>query len=200
MERKYASWILHLLNRYLLPCRALSPTHQLVHKHPSANMSEEKDRKLGHENSCCSMLTRILWLFVVIMIFFCGVNIINRHVSKLLPNLTTLSINLMEAQMFQDKIPYPSLTLCHKSNLKLQYPAGKNGTHSYVSQDFHPAITDNGLCHVWNGETMLQTFKPSKRINSLTDSLGLREKGSIKKIQGAGTRFGKTMWLDMGGR
>ena len=138
--------------------------------------------------------TRILWLFVVIMGFFLAAIIIDGHVSAWMDNPTMLSTNRMPAQMFHRQIPYPSLTLCRKSSL-MENPAGENGT--YLSEHFHPAITDKGLCRVLNGMSMSQTYKPSERIQDLSDRLNSRKKGSIWKVQGTGTRFRKTMWLDL---
>ena len=56
------------------------------------------------------------------------------------------------------------------------------------------------MCMVWNGEAMSQTYKESDRINDISDSVDSRDHGSIRFIEGTGTRFRKTMWLDLGGR
>ena len=83
----------------------------------------------------------------------------------------------------------------------LRYPAGHKGIYPYKSEHFHPAVTDKGMCMVWNGHTMSQTYKGTDRINDLTDSLDSRDDTEkIEKIQGTGTRFRKTMWLDLGSR
>ena len=86
----------------------------------------------------------------------------------------------------------------------LRYPAGKEAEYKAAVDkeigDFQPALTDKGMCMVWNGETMSQTYKESDRVKDLTDSLDSRDSARIQKIQGTGTRFRKTMWLDLGGR
>ena len=86
----------------------------------------------------------------------------------------------------------------------LRYPATKEAEYKAAVDkeigDFQPALTDKGMCMVWNGETMSQTYKESDRVKDLTDSLDSRDSARIQKIQGTGTRFRKTMWLDLGGR
>ena len=138
--------------------------------------------------------TRILWLFAVIMAHFFAVINIAGYVLHMMDHPTKVSTNPMPAQMFHGQIPYPSLTLCRKNSL-MQHKAGENGT--YLSEHFQPAVTDKGLCHVLNGKTMSQTYRPSERIQDLSDRLDSRKEGSVAKIQGTGARLRMTMWLDL---
>ena len=112
-----------------------------------------------------------------------------------------------EIQKYNKYTRKPKLQKPHFSvpNLSaLRYPAGKEEEYKKAVADeigdFYPALTDKGMCMVWNGETMSQTYKESDRVKDLTDSLDSRDSVIEKKIQGTGTRFRKTMWLDLGGR
>ena len=52
---------------------------------------------------------------------------------------------------------------------------------------------------LWS-ETPPQTYKDSKRVDDIREGIDSRADGGIRYIEGTGTRFRKTMWLDLGGR
>ena len=62
------------------------------------------------------------------------------------------------------------------------------------------APTDKGLCQVYNGGTMKSTFSSTKRIEELSSALDKRESYDPKYINGSGTIYQKTFWLDIGDR
>ena len=82
----------------------------------------------------------------------------------------------------------------------LQIP---NFTSIDISQghEFKPMITDVGLCHVYNGNTITQTFKSAGRNHDLIESFEQDERGYTPvKINGTGFQKQKTFWFDVGFR
>ena len=71
-----------------------------------------------------------------------------------------------------------------------------NKGHEYQS-----ALTDGGICHVYDGNSLEATYSPNDRIDIFHKNLDARV-GSItpKKIEGTGQLFRKTFWLDVGER
>ena len=65
---------------------------------------------------------------------------------------------------------------------------------------FRPAITDSGLCHVYNGAPMLSTYGESARMDELSSALDRRRSSRADKINGTGTGHRKTFWLNIGDR
>ena len=63
--------------------------------------------------------------------------------------------------------------------------------------NFKPALTDAGICKVYNGDNLFSTFTSSARTNDLQYSLDPREE-SIKphNITGTGKISQISMWLD----
>ena len=62
-------------------------------------------------------------------------------------------------------------------------------------------ITDAGLCHVYNGNTISQTFADAGRNQDLKESFEYNTT-TIKpaKINGTGFQKQKTFWFDVGFR
>ena len=60
-------------------------------------------------------------------------------------------------------------------------------------------LTDVGLCHVYNGNTMSQTFANKGRNKELSWSFE-QDPTEFKpaKINGTGSQKHKTFWLDVG--
>ncbi len=61
-------------------------------------------------------------------------------------------------------------------------------------------MTDSGLCYVYNGEALTDTYAESTRISELADALDRRSDVRIKKIEGTGQGYKKTFWLNIGDR
>ena len=60
-------------------------------------------------------------------------------------------------------------------------------------------ITDTGLCHVYNGNTISQTFADAGRNQDLKDSFEYNTKTfKPDKINGTGFQKQKTFWFDVG--
>ena len=63
--------------------------------------------------------------------------------------------------------------------------------------DFKPAITDAGICHVLNGESLQSTVRGSSRNSQLMYSMDPRKTGiKPKMIDGTGKLSQMTFWLD----
>ena len=58
-----------------------------------------------------------------------------------------------------------------------------------------------GICHVFNGNSIHDTFATGTRVDVFQDNLDER-KGEVvpDSIKGTGKRFQKTFWLDIGER
>ena len=66
---------------------------------------------------------------------------------------------------------------------------------------FRAALTDGGICHVLNGNSMDATFSSSPRADVFKSSLDERMEEVIPDmIHGTGKLFRKTFWLDVGER
>ena len=67
--------------------------------------------------------------------------------------------------------------------------------------EFMAALTDGGICHVLNGNSMDATFSSSPRADVLKSTLDERtEDVTPEKIHGTGKLFRKTFWFDVGER
>ena len=68
---------------------------------------------------------------------------------------------------------------------------------SLENTDFKPALTDAGICQVYNGDSLDSSFASSTRNDELRFSLDPRQGSSKpKKINGTGKISQITMWLD----
>ena len=61
-------------------------------------------------------------------------------------------------------------------------------------------LTDTGLCHVYNGNNIGQTFVNMGRNQELMNSFGNHGYFKPAKINGTGFRRQKTFWFDVGTR
>ena len=68
------------------------------------------------------------------------------------------------------------------------------------TNEFHIAVTDVGLCQVYNGEAMRSTFTTTSRIEELAAALDKRDHVMPRRINGSGRIYEKTFWLDIGDR
>ncbi len=68
--------------------------------------------------------------------------------------------------------------------------------------EFHPALTDMGLCQVYNGQSMLATFRKTERVDELGQALDSRSGDLLKpeRIVGTGTLYEKHFWLNIADR
>ena len=73
-------------------------------------------------------------------------------------------------------------------------PVDLSGVHE---QDFHAALTDSGVCMVYNGNTMHGTYKSSTKVKELSDAFDKRDTIDPKKIEGTGRIFEKVFWLNL---
>ena len=72
---------------------------------------------------------------------------------------------------------------------------------SLENTDFKPALTDAGICQVYNGDSLLSSFTTSTRIDELQYSLDPRpELIKPHMINGTGKISQITMWLDAGNK
>ena len=68
---------------------------------------------------------------------------------------------------------------------------------SYKVTDFKPALTDAGICQVYNGDSMYSSFSLSPRISNLQYCIDPRTKQITPlTIDGTGKISQITMWLD----
>ena len=66
---------------------------------------------------------------------------------------------------------------------------------------FRAALTDAGICHVLNGNSMDATYSSSPRADVLKRSLDERTEDVVPDmIHGTGKLFRKTFWFDVGER
>ncbi len=65
---------------------------------------------------------------------------------------------------------------------------------------FATAITDNGICHVLNGDAMTSTFEAESRLVALSSAFDRRESATAEKIYGTGQMYQKTFWIDVADR
>lgn len=91
----------------------------------------------------------------------------------------------------------PGAFLC---TFSLQEPYFSPLDLSSDPHEFHSAITDTGICMVYNGNTMNATFKPSPRVIQLHDAIDARKSFQPVITNGTGKIYEKTFWLDVGDR
>ena len=68
-----------------------------------------------------------------------------------------------------------------------------------VDNHFNMATTDSGLCQVFNGNTMKETYKSTTRVVDLSSAFepnGISSRHEM--IKGAGKVYQKVFWLDLG--
>ena len=73
-------------------------------------------------------------------------------------------------------------------------PIDLSGTHE---GEFHAALTDSGICMVYNGNTMEGTYRSSKKVKELSEAFDKRDTIEPKKIVGSGRTFEKVFWLNL---
>ena len=67
-------------------------------------------------------------------------------------------------------------------------------------QGFHAAITDNGLCHAYNGNNLRETYSDSSRVEELASALDGRTNVESMKIEGTEGAHKKVFWLNLADR
>ena len=67
--------------------------------------------------------------------------------------------------------------------------------------EFQPALTDGGICHVYDGNTLDATYFPQDRVFNFHKYFDPRV-GAIKpqNITGTGQLYRKVFWLDVAER
>ena len=67
--------------------------------------------------------------------------------------------------------------------------------------EFHTALTDGGICHVYGGNSLESTFSEQDRVTTFHKNIDPRV-GPIlpSKIEGTGQLFRKMFWLDVAER
>ena len=73
-------------------------------------------------------------------------------------------------------------------------PVDLSGLHE---SDFHTSLTDSGVCMVYNGNTLKGTYRPSKRVDELSEAFDRRGTTQSKKIEGTGRIFEKVFWINV---
>ena len=73
-------------------------------------------------------------------------------------------------------------------------PVDFSGTHE---GEFHAALTDSGICMVYNGNTLEGTYSSSKKVKELSEAFDKRDTIEPKKIDGSGRIFEKVFWLNL---
>ena len=68
------------------------------------------------------------------------------------------------------------------------------------SPEFHLALTDSGMCQVYNGNSLKSTYNATERTEALWESVDTRGEIAPKWINGSGKIYQKTFWLDIGDR
>ncbi len=75
-------------------------------------------------------------------------------------------------------------------------PVDLSGQHN---DRFHVGLTDEGICDVYNGNSMSETYASSTRVNDLVEVLdGRRGTVTPAKVDGVGKIAQKTFWLNIG--
>ena len=64
----------------------------------------------------------------------------------------------------------------------------------------NPALTDMGLCSVYNGNALRNTFKRTERTKLLGDTLDVRRSFEPEMIKGTGRIAEHTFWLNLADR
>ena len=71
----------------------------------------------------------------------------------------------------------------------------------YGKYKFRAALTDKGICQVFNGNSMSATYSSGEKSDIFKDNLDARTGEEMPEmIQGAGLLFRKSFWLDIGER
>ena len=66
---------------------------------------------------------------------------------------------------------------------------------------FRAALTDKGICQVFNGNSMSATYSSAEKSDRFKELLDARAGEEMPEmIQGAGILFRKIFWLDIGER
>ncbi len=86
-----------------------------------------------------------------------------------------------------------------KANVTMPYftPMDLSYTHN---KDFFPALTDSGLCQVYNGDAMGVTYSPRNKTKELASMLDPRTEFVPKMITGTGKISERTFWIPIGER
>ena len=72
---------------------------------------------------------------------------------------------------------------------------------SFENTNFKTALTDAGICQVYNGDSLFSTFSSSARTHELQYSLDPRQESlNPQNITGTGKISQITMWLDAGNK
>ncbi len=92
---------------------------------------------------------------------------------------------------------------------RFPYQRKKTFSHPYFTpvdlalkhdKDIFPALTDVGLCNVYNGETMASTYSSTKKHTEFIKLLDPRESFKPKMITGTGKISERTFWLNVADR
>ena len=68
-----------------------------------------------------------------------------------------------------------------------------------LKHDFKPMLTDVGLCHVYNGNSISQTFVDAGRNSHLKHAFEqINSHPYVSKIIGTRFQHQKTFWFDVG--
>ncbi len=67
-------------------------------------------------------------------------------------------------------------------------------------RDIFPALTDVGLCNVYNGDAMASTYSNSAKNSELVNLLDPRESFKPRMITGTGKVSERTFWLNVADR
>ncbi len=65
---------------------------------------------------------------------------------------------------------------------------------------FYPALTDAGLCSMYNGQPLRLTYAGSERTDKMEAAFDARKKFEAEKIVGTGKVYEKTFWLNIADR
>ena len=73
-------------------------------------------------------------------------------------------------------------------------PLDMSGAHE---GEFQAALTDSGMCMVYNGNALRGTYSPSKRVDELSEAFDRRDASQSKMIEGTGRIFEKVFWINV---
>ncbi len=76
-------------------------------------------------------------------------------------------------------------------------PVDLSGVHN---ADFYPGLTDAGICHVYNGDTVASTFKEQQKTKELAAALDPRPSHKPLMITGTGKISERSFWLNVADR
>ncbi len=67
-----------------------------------------------------------------------------------------------------------------------------------AEKQFFPALTDKGICHVYNGQTVRSTFNSeAERIKQLSETFDKRDAWQPKQIVGTGRQHQVSWWINV---